>query len=208
MPPIVIVETDARHADYDERLVALLKHAEPVGGADEKLPFPRTDKISATVRERDYHRVVITGTTDPAWHIQLTVAKAAQVEVTQQPDEEAPLSPTELATVRLRQPDASIDVIGMTVMERADLADWLEEWLQQLGMAPVSSRPRRTRDGVMGDILATGRAPAGMLAARYATLRFGSRMFVIVLRSPIASYRLVAQDFVLAMSSLTPLRVD
>lgn len=205
MPPIVIVETDASHTNYDRQLVALLNQAEQERRSSEKMPFPRTDKIPAAVLDCDYHRVTVAAHADPAWHVQLTLRKAAQI-VPERSARELSQRPMHLVTVHLPEPETSLEIIGMTVVAHADPADWLEAWLEQLGTAAVSSRPRRTPDGVMGDILATDRTPAGTRALRYATQRFGSRMFVLVLRTPVASYRQVARDFALALSSLTPLQ--
>lgn len=164
------------------------------------MPFPRHHRISTAALDRDYQTIHLEAGPDASWHFDLDLPVSAQVETTAQTASgEAP--PATLAKIRMMGSGARIDVIGLRLKGHADVASWLDEWLEQLGMTPISSRPRATQHGVMGDILATKRSKGGVTVARYATVREGERTFVLVLRTPLANYRLVAHDFVLAVTS-------
>jgi hypothetical protein len=152
------------------------------------------------VLERDYKTVRIEGLAGAGWHFDLDLPLTAQIETATQTDSDTAPSAT-LSKIRMVESGARIDVVGLRLTGHADVASWLDEWLEQLGMTPISSRPRATQHGVMGDILATKRTKDGVTVARYATVRDRERTFVLVLRAPLANYRLVAQDFVLAVSS-------
>jgi hypothetical protein len=152
------------------------------------------------VLERDYRTVRVEAGPDASWHFDVNLPISAQVETTARAATgEAP--PATLAKIRLMGSGARIDVIGLRLTGHEDVASWLDEWLEQLGMTPISSRPRTTQHGVMGDILATKRSKGGVTVARYATVREGEHTFVLVLRTPLANYRLVAHEFMLAVSS-------
>ena len=202
---LVIVETDKSHANYDARLAALLAMVERERSSGQRLPFPRTHQIPAAVLAQEYQVVHVEPSDDASWHFAVQLPRSTRIEVSRSTSTARIRPPTTLATFRLAQPETSIDVIGLKLTASVDVASWLDEWLEQLGMTPVSSRPRHTEHGVMGDIIATSRSDHGMQVARYATERFDERTFVIVLRAPLASYPLVARDFVLAVSSLCPM---
>lgn len=199
---IVVVETDANHRDDDERLRRLLAEHEQQFG--ERLPFPRTHKLPSATLKRSYRQVTAVPGAPGDWQLQLQVPLDAEVE---QPDATSALAgdrPTTLLTIRLAEPLTTIDVLGLPEAARDNVADWLDEWLEQIGMRPFSSRPKRTDDGVMGDVLATGYVDNGIQVARYKAMSISGRTLVLVLRTPLTSYRRIARDFVLAASSLTP----
>jgi hypothetical protein len=199
-----VVETDRGHRDYDAGLAELLQKVEQEQASGRRLPFPRTHKIPAEVLAADYQLVVVQPTQDANWHFVVHLPRSARIEPQVAAGIDGNKPPTTLTSIRLAQSDTTIDVIGLQLSVEVDVAGWLDEWLEQLGMRPISSRPKRTGDGVMGDIVAISSARKNVLVARYATVRFGERTFVVVLRAPLQSYRLVARDFVLAVSSLTP----
>ena len=170
-----------------------------------RLPFPRSHRIPAATLERDYQTVHIKPVPDARWHFEVRLPVSAQVEPIASADHSA-TPPATLSRILLVDYDASIDIVGLRLTADVDLASWLDEWLEQLGMTPISSRPRPTPHGVMGDILATKRTPDGITVARYATVRDHERTFVFVLRTPLANYRSVAQDFILTVSSFQEVR--
>jgi len=201
---LIIVETDRSHANYDARLAELLHAVEQEEAWGARMPFPRTHKIPPEVLAADYRILHIEPSAEPRWHFQLSLPRSARIATTVAPTTDHAMPCTTLASIQLVQRQASIDVLGLSWNDRSDVAGWLDEWLEQLSMQPFSSRPRRTEHGVMGDILAISRRRDHDVVARYRTARFGDRLFVIVLRAPLFSYRLAARDFVLAAATLTP----
>ena len=199
---VVIVETDAAHRDYDPQLAGIWQLAERRFA--DRIPFPRAHRFAKDVLDRDFVTIRIEPPGASRWHFEVMVSRAAHIEVRRDAVDADSRSPATMSKVRLPQPDTSIDIVGMDLPPDVDVASWLDEWLEQVGMLPHSSRPIRTDRGVMGDVVATRHADAGLQVARYTTVRFGERTFLLVLRSPMATYRLVAREFVLAVASLRP----
>lgn len=194
------METDATHGDYDARLAHWLRETEVAHGFAERLPFPRHHGIADAALRRDYRTATLDLSLEGTQRLHLSLPNDAQVESLPLADDLA-AGPATVARIHLPSADASIDVAALRMPAAADLGDWLEEWLPQTGMIPISSRPRLTASGTMGDVLATQRTDDGITVARYATVRLRDHTFVLVLRSPLANYRLVARDFVLALTS-------
>lgn len=200
----VVVETDATHRDYDARLRRLLTEQEQRLG--QRLPFPRTHKLPPTTLERDYRQVTAQLGQNGERRLQLRVPRNAEVEQPPASEAAADDRPTPLLTIRLAEPLTTIDVLALPETEQHHVADWLDEWLEHIGMRPFSSRPRRTDEGVMGDVLATGYVDSSVQVARYKAVVTAGQTLVLVLRTPLTSYRRIAHDFVLAASSVTPSR--
>lgn len=226
----VVVETDHHEQHYDEQLATLLANSERRQRERRRLPFPRTHRISDEVLRRHYVRTHVRPSEDSAWHFRAWLPSTARAvrsatATVSTPASQTPGDPaTTLTTLRLDSPKTSIDVLTLRLHERANLAEWLDEWLVQLGMTAASSRPRHTANGVMGDVLAirqddTDREESGSVEAdpnevdtnevgttvlRYTTVQTGTRVFVIVLRAPLMYYPMIARDYVLFATTFSP----
>ncbi|MEO6594808.1 MAG: hypothetical protein ABIP94_08655 [Planctomycetota bacterium] len=209
--PVVVVETDAAQLSYDPRLKAMLdeaEHAHEDSAADATvtaaLPFPREHRLPDAVVKRDYALVVADHGNEPRWHFQLQLPRSARMEVRDDvgPSEARPTA--SLAKFSLSHPMTEIEVVGHWLSRDAQPADWLDGWLEQLGVAALSSRPMATERGILGDVVATWSTVHGTFAGRFATRCFGRRLFVIILRCPVAHYRSTVQAHVLALASFEP----
>src|SRR5260221_209164 len=100
--------------------------------------------------------------------------------------------------IRPRGPAAGVglswDAVAQSVSE-ADRVPWLEEWLKFT--APARAAPRRwpRGGGVAGGIAAGWRIGGARFAGRFATLKWGSRLFVACCRAKRENYDRIADDF-------------
>lgn len=197
----VVVETDASHCDYDAALRSLLAEHEQAFG--QRLPFPRTHKLAGAVLQRDYRRLHVKAGPDRSWHFTMQVPNQAEIDLPRDASTD-PEQPAQVASIRLAPPHTRIDILRVPQRDLDNVADWLDEWLEITGMTPFSSRPRRSGTDLMGDVLATGYHSDSILVARYMSVRANDNTFVLVLRTPLDTYRAVANDFVLAAATLQP----
>ena len=208
-PVFVVVETDQHEQHYDEQLATLLADGERRQREHRRLPFPRTHRISDEALRRDYVRAHVRPSQDAVWHFRAWLPRTARAVRSATAAIRTPGDPaTTLTTLRLDGPKTSIDVLTLRLHERANLAEWLDEWLAQLGMTAASSRPRHTVNGIMGDVLATRRDQSDETVLRYTTVQQGTRVFVIVLRTPLLHYPMIARDFVLFATTFAPTELE
>lgn len=195
--PLVVVETDRTHGGFDPRLAAWLADVRRT----HQLPFPRLHGPTAAVLAADYVDTAVTRGPDPTWHFRMQLPKAAHLAARAE-------QPPQLATFHLGSTRSRLQVEGHELAAEVRLTEWLDRWLARRELAPLSSRPRLTGSGIMGDVLASWRTAAEEFVGRYATVRHGPCVFVVALQTPLEHYRRVASDFVIAVSTLRTSRTD
>jgi hypothetical protein len=172
------------------------------------LPHPFQINIPKETLDRDYLSVLIDRSPDPAWHFKLNLHRDTRIA----PDGHvAPTVAQPFQTLALFQrpdPLADLEIFGLHLPAEIDTADWLALWLQRHKMNVVSSRPLSTPRGIFGDSVCTWDTPDGPFAGRFAVLRWGSRVFMLALRSPRHLYSAIADDYFTAAASITPVQVD
>lgn len=172
------------------------------------LPHPFQVNIPKELLDRDYLSVLIDRSPDPAWHFKLNLHRETRIA----PDGKvAPTVAEPFQTLALFQrpdPLADLEIFGLHLPAEIDTADWLTLWLQRHKMNVATSRPLATTRGMFGDCVCTWDTPQGPFAGRFAALRWGSRVFMLALRTPRHIYPAIADDFFLAAASFAPEQVD
>ena len=172
------------------------------------LPHPFQVNLPKEQLDRDYLNVLVDRSPDRAWHFKLNLHRATRIA----PDGKvAPTVAEPFQTLALFQrpdPLADLEIFGLHLPVEVDTADWLDLWLARHKMNIVSSKPLSTQRGMLGDCVCTWDTPEGPFAGRFAALRWGSRVFLLTLRTPRRLYAAIADDFFLAAASFAPEEVD
>jgi hypothetical protein len=113
-----------------------------------------------------------------------------------------------LALLQRPDPIADFEIYGLHLPAEIDPADWLDLWLERHNLKTVSSKPIPTQRGVFGDCVCTWETPDGPFAGRFVAMRWGTRFFLITLRTPRHLYPAIADDFFLAAASFAPVQVN
>ena len=172
------------------------------------LPHPTRINIPKEALERDYLYVHVDRCPDRAWQVKFNLHRETRIA----PDGTVAPSVTDpfqtLALLQRPDPLADLEVFGLHFPVEADPADWLDLWLERHGLTAVSRKRLPTPRGVLGDCVCTWETPDGPFAGRFVTLVWGRRLFLLALRTPLANYPRIADDFFLAVASFGPVEMD
>ena len=167
-----------------------------------KLSRPKEDLL------KDFLLVTVDRCEEPGWHFKTMVRRDSQLG----PQGKSPPTlkvPTQtLALFHREDPVSDIEIYGHYLQREVDPADWLDLWAENVGLHVVSRRVVSGIGGADGELVATWDSPDGPFAGRLAAMKWGRRLYLIALRTPIETYPRVAEDFFIALAGFEPLQPD
>jgi hypothetical protein len=138
---------------------------------------------------------------DPAWNFQMLVDPSARPggEQISQSQPGRPLM--SLAVLTRANPPCDVEVFGHPLDAEINPADWLDAWLAEARIRPVSARYVRMPSGVVGDVVGTWTTDSTQWIGRFFCLKVGARLFLLCFRASAPDYSRVADDFFVSIAS-------
>ena len=137
------------------------------------------------------------------WYFQVMVENSTRLapETGAAPEPNGPL--ISLALLNRPDPPCDLEIYGQHLPADIDPADWLDLWLAEAKITPLSSKRVRTLAGAVGDVVGSWEANGQKFLGRFFCLKAGPRLVLMWFRCAEADYPKLADDIFISMASFT-----
>ncbi|HEX7897377.1 MAG TPA: hypothetical protein VF950_06435 [Planctomycetota bacterium] len=164
------------------------------------MPVPHPTSFSRPPAEmaKSFLRATIDRGPDPFWHYRVAVPVTSKLRPSVGLDVPSPVA--SLGLFYREDVEADLEILGVRLTREIDPLFWLEEALKVHGIQPESWKALPTAGGLLGDAAAAWEVDGRAFAGRFLTLKYGSRLFVIVCRAPRDVYERIAEEVFLSVT--------
>jgi len=138
----------------------------------------------------------------PLWQCELLVERSHRVgPINEEPKPGGPM--TSLALLNRPDPSCDLEILAQWLDAEIDPADWLDLWLAQQKITPISVKRVGTLSGHIGDVIGSWTIDGVQWLGRFFCLKAGPRLAMLWFRARAADYPRVADDFFLSIATFS-----
>jgi len=136
-----------------------------------------------------------------SWYFQVMVENSTRVapETGVAPQPNGPL--ISLALLNRPDPPCDLEIYGQQLPADIDPADWLDLWMAETKITPLSSKRVRTLAGAVGDVVGAWEADGQKFVGRLFCLKAGPRLILMWFRCAEADYPKLADDIFITLTT-------
>ncbi len=139
---------------------------------------------------------------NPHWQCELLVERSNRVgPVNEEPKPDGSLA--SLALLNRPDPSSDLEILTQSLDAEIDPADWLDLWLAQRQITPISVKRAGALSGHIGDVVGSWTIDGTQWLGRFFCLKAGPRLALLWFRAKAEDYPRLADDWFLSMATFS-----
>ena len=137
------------------------------------------------------------------WNFQLLVDRSSRPAAADEQTPQRGGPATTVALLHRTNPQCDLEILGQWLQFEIHPADWLDLWLAEARIRPISEQYVRMPGGTVGDVVGTWTTNNVQWIGRFFCLKAGGRLFLLCFRAAAVDYPHLADDFFVSISSFS-----